>query len=251
MSLLTSLDGILNRRVMLEQPVSGFRIAIDTVLLAAAVPAKAGDSVLDMGCGVGGAVIALAYRVRGIRGTGIDIQPDLIDLFRRNIARNDCAVGTQARVGDVTALGGGADAAAFDHVIANPPYHEESKHDASPDKIKQIANHERDGNLPLWVQAAATVLREGGVFTLINRADRRDEILMYLRNQFGDIDVLPLLSKEGGEVKRLIFRARKGVRGTVRDCRPFILHKPEGGYTPEADAVLRDVQPLIPMAYQY
>jgi tRNA1(Val) A37 N6-methylase TrmN6 len=244
MTVNTSLDGILNRRVMLEQPVAGYRIAIDTVLLAAAVPAVAEDRVLDMGCGVGGAILALAYRVKGIKGMGIDIQPELIEMFRRNIARNPNATGLQVRVGDAAALGRGDDLGAFDLVMANPPYHEEAKHDASPDKIKQIANHEKDGNLPQWIQAAATVLRDGGVFTLINRADRRNEILMYLRSQFGEIEVLPLLSKDGGEVKRLIFRARKGAAYAVRDCKPFILHKPEGGYTPEADAVLREVQPL-------
>ncbi len=34
----TTFDGLLNKRIWLEQPAEGFRIAVDTVLLAAAVP---------------------------------------------------------------------------------------------------------------------------------------------------------------------------------------------------------------------
>ena len=48
-------DRLLGGRVRLSQPVEGYRAAIDPVFLAAAVPARAGESGLDLGCGPGAA----------------------------------------------------------------------------------------------------------------------------------------------------------------------------------------------------
>src|SRR3546814_8190614 len=45
-------DAFLGGRVKLRQPEVGYRAAIDPVLLAAAVPAVAGERVADLGCGV-------------------------------------------------------------------------------------------------------------------------------------------------------------------------------------------------------
>jgi len=56
-------DGVLGGRLRLRQPTSGYRVAIDPVFLAAAVPAGPRDTVLDIGCGVGAAALCLAARV--------------------------------------------------------------------------------------------------------------------------------------------------------------------------------------------
>ena len=49
-------DAFLDGRVRLLQPRKGYRAATDPVLLAAAVAAKPGDKVLDIGCGAGAAL---------------------------------------------------------------------------------------------------------------------------------------------------------------------------------------------------
>ncbi|MDE2030606.1 MAG: methyltransferase [Alphaproteobacteria bacterium] len=240
----TTLDGLLNRRVTLEQPKSGYRVAVDTIFLAAAVPARTGERILDMGCGVGGALLCLARRVAGVKGTGIDVQPDLAELFRRNITRNTFAAGLEAQTGDVARLSPELHGA-FDHVMANPPYHDEARHDVSANAVKQTANTEKSGDLALWVASAAAALKPSGLFTLIHRADRRDEILPLLQPAFGDIEILCLLPKENAEAKRVIIRARKGAPFSVREAAPLVLHKADGGYTQEADAVLRDCQEML------
>jgi tRNA1(Val) A37 N6-methylase TrmN6 len=65
-------DMLLGGRVRLRQPVAGYRVAIDPVFLAAAVPAVPGDRALDVGCGTGAAAICLAVRVPDCRVTGIE-----------------------------------------------------------------------------------------------------------------------------------------------------------------------------------
>jgi tRNA1(Val) A37 N6-methylase TrmN6 len=239
----TTIDGMLNKRVALEQPAQGYRVAVDTVLLAASVPALPGDRVLDMGCGAGGAILCVAARVEAVRGVGIDIQPDLLDMYRRNIARNEFALGLSALEGDATSLPPEL-AGLFDHAMMNPPYHEESRHDASPNRSKQTANTEKTGDLGLWIASAAAALKPSGTLTIIHRADRQDEILSHLRPIFGEAMILPLLPKAWVDAKRIIIRARKGAVFPAQICRPITLHNVEGGYTEEAEAILRHAQPL-------
>ena len=234
----TTIDGILNRRVMLEQPVIGYRVAVDTVLLAAAVQALGGDKVLDLGCGVGGAMLCLACRVPQITGLGLEIQKELTDLCSRNIERNAFAAGLAVRQEDATALPPDLQGV-FDHVLMNPPYHEEKRHDASPDNSKQAANIEKTGDLKLWIASAAAALKPSGTLTLIHRADRRDEILSLLQGTFGDIEILPLLSRTGEPPKRVIIRARKDALFWVKESGPLVLHKNSGDYTEEAEGILR------------
>ncbi|MCC7428595.1 MAG: methyltransferase, partial [Alphaproteobacteria bacterium] len=50
-------DRLLGGRVVLRQPVRGYRAAIDPVLLAAFVPARAGEHVLEGGIGAGAAAL--------------------------------------------------------------------------------------------------------------------------------------------------------------------------------------------------
>jgi len=60
-------DALLGGRVRLLQAKVGYRAAIDPVLLAAAIPARAGQRVLDLGCGAGAASLCLAAAFRASR----------------------------------------------------------------------------------------------------------------------------------------------------------------------------------------
>ncbi|MEZ5830853.1 MAG: hypothetical protein R3D05_06700, partial [Dongiaceae bacterium] len=76
----TTTDTVLGGRVTLHQPASGYRVAIDPILLAAACPAEPGEIIVDLGCGVGTAALCLARRVRDVRCVGVDLQQELITL---------------------------------------------------------------------------------------------------------------------------------------------------------------------------
>src|SRR5574343_1545621 len=92
-------DKFLCGRLRLWQPAQGYRAATDPVLLAAACPATAGQSVLDLGCGAGAAALCLAARVPDLALAGLELQPEYADLARRNAARNGVAM--QVECGDL------------------------------------------------------------------------------------------------------------------------------------------------------
>src|ERR1700743_84928 len=84
-------DALLGGRVRLLQPRRGYRVAIDAVLLAAATPAKARDSVLDLGAGAGAVGLCRAARVPQCRVTCLDLQPNLTALAHQNVETNGMA----------------------------------------------------------------------------------------------------------------------------------------------------------------
>jgi len=238
----TTCDGLLDKRVTIEQPKDGYRVAVDTVLLAAATPVQAGQKVLDLGCGVGGAMLCVATRVSGISITGIEIQKELAELCAVNITRNKFAT-LDARCADAVSLPDDL-IGIFDHVLMNPPYHDGARHDVSPVAQKRTANTEKESDLVRWVASAAKALKPSGMLTLIHRADRQAEIEALLGVVFGAIEALPVLPKTGAAPKRVIMRAKKGGMGGVRLCRNLVLHQADGRYTDEAEAALRHMKAL-------
>ena len=84
-------DKLLGGRVLLRQPADGYRVAIDPIFLAAAVPAAPGELVLDVGAGVGAAALCLAWREPNCLIRGIEIQHALVRLASENAVLNGSA----------------------------------------------------------------------------------------------------------------------------------------------------------------
>lgn len=227
---------VLDKRVQLLQTAQGFRTSIDSVLLAAACPAKSGDHVLDMGCGVGSAGLCVLWRVKGVRLTGVEIQKESVELARENGALNgmECEF-MQCDIREFRGLG-------FNHVICNPPFLEAGTHNASPSESLAMARGHADSELTLkhWMDAGHKALKSGGSFTMIHRADHTDKIIQALGPRFGAVEIIPFWPHAGEPAKRVIVRAVKG-RKTGCSLRPgIVLHGENEGYTAEAEAILRD-----------
>ncbi|HLO78590.1 MAG TPA: methyltransferase, partial [Magnetospirillum sp.] len=120
----TTEDHFLGGRLVIRQPEDGYRAGSDPMFLAAAVPARAGDRVLDVGCGVGTASLCLLERVPGLSVVGLELQPGLAGLARANAQANGFPDSLQVVEGCLTEPPGGVPYHAFDHVITNPPWYE-------------------------------------------------------------------------------------------------------------------------------
>lgn len=238
-------DGFLGGRLVLAQPASGYRAGADAVMLAAACPAVAGESVLELGCGAGAALLCLGTRVSGLRLTGLEVQADYAELARANATANGLAA--EILTGDLTRMPAGLRAQSFDHVIANPPYFQTGT--VAPDQGRGTARHE-EAPLSQWIETGLRRLRPGGWLTLIHRAERLGAILSRLDGAAGEITILPVSARTGREAGRVIVLARKGARAPLRLLYPFIMHeKPlhsgDGeDLTPAAHAILRDAAAL-------
>ncbi len=237
-------DRLLGGRVRLQQPASGFRASIDAVLLAAAVPAGEGDSVLDVGCGVGAAALCLAARVEGAQITGIEADRTLVRLAADNAAAT--GVGPRARfyLGDLASPPIRLSPASFDHVMANPPFAPEGTGRMPRDPGRAQAMVEGGVRLAGWLEFCLKMVKSGGSVTVIQRTDRLAELLAGLSGRLGGLIVLPLWPGEGKAAKRVIVAGRKGSAAPLALWRGLVVHRPDGAYTTEAEAILRDGEPL-------
>lgn len=236
-------NAYLDGRLSIRQPAKGYRAGVDPVLLAASVPALAGQSVLELGCGVGTASLCLGYRVPGLRLAGVEVQADYAALARENAGAN--AQELAVVDGDIAALPAELKQQRFDHVIANPPYFDRTASTKAEDAGREVAMGEATP-LEVWIDVAARRLAPKGYASFIHRAERLPDILSALRGRLGSIEVLPLQPREGRIAGLILIRARKGGRADFRLHAPVAMHqgsrheRDEESYTPRIRAVLRD-----------
>ena len=238
--LATSQDRFLDGRIIVRQPVDGFRAGLDAVMLAASVPAQAGDDVLELGSGVGTASLCLAVRVEAnIVGTEID--PELTLLANGNAGAN----GLEKRVVFVTVdvLNLPSDMKRdYAHVFCNPPFHGLDG-ESSPYADRVLAL-EDGGRLADWLKVGVKRTAPGGTFTTIIRADRMGEALAALPDK--GIRKFPLWPRAGEPAKRVLIQVTKA-SGAAPELLPgLVLHQDGGSYTPEADSILRGKAWLAP-----
>jgi tRNA1(Val) A37 N6-methylase TrmN6 len=236
-------DALLGGRVRLRQPTQGYRAAIDPVLLAASLAAGFRGRIADLGCGVGAAALCAAMRLPDAIVVGIERDPVFAELARQNVAENALTERVTVVAADIRDAGSQG---AFDAVLANPPYLEAVRANAQVDPRKAAATIEDDAALDVWVDAALARLRPKGMLAMIHRADRLDDLLAALRGRAGEAVVFPLWPKAGVAAKRVIVRARKGIRSPLVLAAGLVLHEADGRYTAGAERVLRDGAALIP-----
>lgn len=227
---------LLNGRVRLLQPARGYRVAIDPVLLAAAVPARPGERLLELGCGSAAASLCLLARVVGLDITGLELNFELAELARRNAALNNPRL--HVIQGDLLSPPACL-ADSFDQVFMNPPYLPAGAAIPSPFVTRASANVEREARLEHWISAALQRLTCGGRLTLIHRADRLGEILSLLHERAGETRILPLRAYADRPAKRVIVTTRKASRAPLVLLPDLVLHDPGGGFSAAAEAVLR------------
>jgi len=237
-------DRLLGGRLVLRQPAEGYRAAIDPVLLAASIPASETDAVLDIGCGVGAASLCLGARQAGCRIAGIEIQRDLVRLGGENIELNGFAGRVSIMQGDLLRPPPRLEPGSFNHVMANPPFLEEGTATPPIDRSRREAHVEGEADLRAWVRFALAMARPKGSVTFIHRADRLDRLMAELAGRVGEIVVFPLWPGAGKPAKRVILRGRKDVGTPLRLAPGLVLHEPEGAFTAEAEAILREGRAL-------
>jgi tRNA1(Val) A37 N6-methylase TrmN6 len=229
---------LLGGRVAYRQFCAGHRSGFEPVFLAAAVPAQAGERVLEAGTGAGAALLCLAARV-AVQGVGLELNPDLAALAAQNFAGNGFA-DLSAVQADVL---GYRTAQKFDHAMANPPWHKAAS-TASPDKTRALAHQAGPDLLSGWVAALSRALKPRGSLTLILPATSLPAACACLTLGFGAITVFPLWPRAAKPAGQVIVRGIKGARTPAQILPGLIVHD-EAGITLEANHILKEARLLF------
>ncbi|HYG26852.1 MAG TPA: methyltransferase [Caulobacteraceae bacterium] len=232
-------DDLLDGRIRLRQPRAGYRAGLDAALLAAACDAGPGERVIDVGCGVGGAMLAAAARRPEARFVGFERDARAAALARENIALNGVGARCEVVEGDVAAGFRALGLEPFHHALCNPPFFDDARELRAPSHAKSGA-WMADAGLAGWCAFLLKAVREGGTITVIHRADRLADLLGLLGDKAGSFRVRPIHPFADEAAKRVLVRAVKTGKAPLALLPPLVLHAREGGaHTPLTEDILR------------
>ena len=238
--LMQTTDDFLGGKVRLQQDKDGLRATSDSVLVAAAVMARPGDTILDVGTGNGVIPMCLNARVPDLKITGLDCQADLLDLAHRNALANTCHFSPV--LADIGQCPSPIHGKQYHHVVSNPPFYDEPQ--LRQNKQTATAYHQ---SVPLkdWLSFCLRHIRAKGTLTLIHRPDALPEILSVLNGRLGSLDIIPIQSKPGEPAKRIIIRGRMNSHRPLKLYPPLLMHQRNGKRTREAESLLRAGKAII------
>lgn len=227
---------LLGGRVLYSQPAAGFRSGIEPVLLAASVPARPGDRVLEAGTGAGAGLLCLGVRVPGVLGTGVEIDGTMAGLAAANARANGLS--------GIEIVADRIEAAAFphlfDHAMANPPYHPHGG-SASPMPEREAAKRGSEPLILAWIEGLSRMLRHRGSLTLIVPAGMVPACLAAMGAcRCPCTMVFPLWPKAGRKAKLVLLRGVRNARSPMQLMPGLVLHQPDGSFTAAARAIMSD-----------
>ncbi|MFN3891833.1 MAG: tRNA1(Val) (adenine(37)-N6)-methyltransferase [Beijerinckiaceae bacterium] len=233
---------LLDGRLVLRQPARGHRVGTDTMLLAACI-ADPGDLVVDAGAGVGAVGLAVALRAPDAQVRLLERQADLAAIAEENAAANGLAARTRVLACDLlvpasrraAGLANGTASA----VLTNPPYYEQGAVRASPHGGRAQAHVLGEGGVGAWMRACLALMAPGGRFAMIHLPQALKPILEACEGRLGAVRILPVHARAVEDAGRVIITGRKGSRAPLAIAPGFVVHRADGGFTAEAEAIHR------------
>ena len=230
-----TLDTLVGGQLKILQKKSGYRFSIDALLLAHFADPHPKDRIIDLGTGCGIMPLIIAFRKKTGKISGVEIQPSLADLARRNATLNRLSTRIKILETDLRDLEGKNLRGIFDLVLSNPPYRRVGAGRVNPCLEKALARHEFKATLQDVLRAAQYLLKEKGRLAMIYPASRAAELIQEMRPFNVQPKRLQFVHSHPKEEARLMMvEGFKEGRAQVRVLPPLILYDSAGNYTPEA-----------------
>ncbi|HUK40680.1 MAG TPA: tRNA1(Val) (adenine(37)-N6)-methyltransferase [Candidatus Acidoferrales bacterium] len=232
-------DTLFGGNLKFLQSRSGYRVSVDAVLLACFATARKGKCMVELGCGNGVVPLILAYLHPSIDVVGIEIQQLMAERAWRNVQLNGFDNRVRIIRGDIRAIRKIAPAESFDAVVCNPPYRRPDSGRISPNKEKQIARHECEGNLDDFIAAGAYLLPVKGRMAVIYSAVRAIDLIDAMRRARIEPKRLRMVhSFAEAEASLILVEGVKGGKSGVEVLAPLVVYERNKKYTTEMEAML-------------
>ncbi len=161
---------------------SGFKFSLDSILLAEFVDIKSSDKMIVDFC-TGNCVVPLILTTKYIfpKYYAFEIDEDIFKLARESIILNKVN-NIEVFNDDIKNVNKYFKNNSVNIITCNPPYFKVSKH-VSCNRSKAISRHENLINLEDIFRISSKILSNNGVFYMVHRTNRIDEIII-LANKY-------------------------------------------------------------------
>ncbi len=222
-----------NGYVIIQNPQK-FCFGMDAVLLSGFAKVKEGERLLDLGTGTGILPILLEAKTEGAHFTGLEIQPESVDMAQRSVKLNHLEEKIDIVTGDIKDASKLFGASSFDVITTNPPYMIGEHGLSSSNEAKAIARHEILCTLDDVLRESSRLLRPKGRFYMVHRPFRLAEIMNKMiryglepkRMQL----VYPFVDKEPNMA---LLEGLRGGNSRLQVEKPLIVYQKQGVYTDE------------------
>lgn len=225
----------------LYQDTEMFSFTLDSILVARFLNLNSRrKKIIDFG--TNNAIIPLIVsKYTEAKIVGLEIHPQAVTLAQENVKLNHLENQIEIIETDIKDYVKEHNQE-FDVVICNPPFFKmdgNPKLKEQPQKIQ--ARHEVLITLEEIVASAAKVLKNGGLLTMVHRAERTSELLVLLeRYRFTPKRMQYVYSKPNQKAKTLLIDAVLNGKEGNDVLPPLIAHEEDESYTPELLALFRD-----------
>lgn len=227
----------INEKLSIIQKKNGLTFTTDAYLLAAFVSGK-NMRCADLGSGTGVVSFLCAQKGKAQTVYAVELQEEFAELIGRNAALNSLSSRVIPLCLDVRLLERADVGGALDAVFANPPYMKKGSGIPSSTRQMHDARYEENGDFSDFARCAARLLKKGGSFYVVHRADRICDVLSGMQNAGIQPKRLITVYPDRKSPPNLILCEGKSGGGEgLRISPPLVMYTEERGYTPELDRV--------------
>lgn len=227
----------INENLSLIQLSSGLTFGTDAYLLSAfAKPCKKGA---DLGCGTGVASLLCLTKSKAEHMYSIEIQSEFARLSERNAKLNGLSERMTVIEGDIRKIGEGDTDGCVDTVITNPPYMPQGSGMENAAFRLNTARRELNGTIADFCDCASRLLKFGGLFYVVYRADRLCDLFFAMRKSSIEPKRLVTVYPNTKKAPNLVLcEGKKGAAPLLIHSRPLIIYKDgTGDYTDDMQKI--------------
>ncbi|EIM5211205.1 tRNA1(Val) (adenine(37)-N6)-methyltransferase [Staphylococcus pseudintermedius] len=227
------LDYLIREDLRIIQNDAVFSFSTDALLLGHFTEVRKRDRILDMCAGNGVIPLLLSDKGNNVI-TGVEIQPQLVNMAVRSVQYNHLEDRITMVEMDINALIQASSPAQFDLITCNPPYFKANQTNQHQLEAHKIARHEIYCTLDDCLRVSNHLLKEGGRVVMVHRAERMLDLFESMRHYRIEPKRLHMIfSKPGKAAQTIVVEGRKGGRQGLDIAPPFYIYDEQGDYTPE------------------
>ncbi len=217
-----------------------FKFTMDAFLLAGFIKPQAKQQIFDLGTGSGVLPLLLAGQDQVSEVCGIELQPELVALARRNVSLNHLEAQVRIIEGDLKELPLELKLNSFDYVISNPPFFPLAQGSPSLNKALALARFEIACNIEEVLQAAVRMVRGNGRVALIFPAERLGDLFTAFSKTKLALERLCLVHPKADAPANLVLvEARPGGKSKLKVLPPLFVYDESGNYTLAMQQIFR------------